>query len=491
MRRIAILASFCLAAACVSSAACSGKPEFLYQDPHVSVDRRTEDLLRRMTPEEKRDVAHGNKRLGIPTLHVETTGPASGLALVATWNPELVAKVAAVTPSAFGYYGEDPWLAARMAVAWTGAVQAEGRIGQMLNFPCSTTSDLGERVLNEIYFPPFRASIEEAGLWSVGIDGCPDPKELRDWGFRGFAMPLRSDAPDDTARRILRAMFAAGFFDPLPPQKIADPAERKRIERIAGGQSVVLLKNESGLLPLYAMRLKSIGVKGSKALAGAIRQRAGATPVIEGDGDIDIAVSGDRIDIFEPPRGRSASLAVWTTDMDAVTDVVFGGVNPSGKLPVTIPKSPLNARDGIYVGYRYFDKNNIAPLYPFGFGLSYTTFDWSDLRIFPVSPRYGQTVEVVVKVRNSGARAGTETVEVYVHQAKSGLERPPQELKAFNRVELKPGETKDVAVTLDRHSMSFYDPSAHDWAAEPGVFEVLVGASSRDIRLRGSFQLFP
>jgi beta-glucosidase len=174
----------------------------------------------------------------------------------------------------------------------------------------------------------------------------------------------------------------------------------------------------------------------------------------------------------------------------AATDVIFGDVNPSGKLPVTVPKAPVNDRDGIFVGYRYFDQHNIEPLFPFGFGLSYTTFDWSDLRIFPATPRYGQQVQAVVKLRNTGTRAGTETVELYVHQVKSSLERPPKELKAFLQVELKPGESRDVPLSLDRHSMWFYDPAVKDWATEPGVFEVLAGPSSRDIRLKGSFRLF-
>jgi beta-glucosidase len=200
------------------------------------------------------------------------------------------------------------------------------------------------------------------------------------------------------------------------------------------------------------------------------------------------------VEVSEPPRGRKALLQVWNMDANAAagaTDVIFGDANPSAKLPLTLPKTPVNVHDGIYVGYRYFDKNDIEPLYAFGFGLSYTTFQWSDLRIFPATPRYGQTVQVVVKVANTGSRAGTETIEVYVHQVKSSLERPPKELKAFKQVDLKAGETEEVALTLDRHSMSFYDPAAHDWATEPGVYEVLVGASARDIRLKGSFQLFP
>jgi len=104
---------------------------------------------------------------------------------------------------------------------------------------------------------------------------------------------------------------------------------------------------------------------------------------------------------------RQALLEAWGNPV-AATDTIFGDSNPSGKLPVTLPRGPVAAHEGLYAGYRYFDKNGIEPLYPFGFGLSYTTFEWTDLRIFPASPRYGQTVQVVLRVRNTGSRVGAE-----------------------------------------------------------------------------------
>jgi beta-glucosidase len=142
------------------------------------------------------------------------------------------------------------------------------------------------------------------------------------------------------------------------------------------------------------------------------------------------------------------------------------------------------------VGYRDFDKRNVEPLFPFGYGLAYSTFAYSDLRVFPATPRYGQLVQLALKVRNTGARAGADVVQVYVHQVKSSVDRPVKELKAFQRVELKGGETREVTFELDRRSMSFYDPMMKTWATEPGVFEVLVGASAGDIRLKRSFELF-
>jgi hypothetical protein len=470
MVRFALLASICL-----ESLSCSRGPEFPYQDARFSVDKRTEDLLGRMTQAEKQELMKAGwaatpaiPRLGIPSLKVGSAGVPHDLE--ATWNPEIVTRLGqqmAADEPAFTPLG-DPWLSSRMAVAWVRGVQEVGGIAVLRNLPCGSEA----RAANEQELPAFRSAIEEAGLWAIDAGRCGDDSALlidtidRDWGFRGFffapggAAPPGID-PTEQARRVLRAMLASGVFDGQAPK--TDPVERKRVERIAAEQSVVLLSNEGGLLPIYAGREKSIGVTGAKEQVDAIRARAGSTPVVDSGGSVSIRF-GPVIEVSDGTRKAT----LWGRSAVGITDVIFGDVNPSGKLPL-----PVN------------------PDFPFGFGLSYTTFDWSDLRIFPATPRYGQTVQVVLKVRNTGARFGADTVELYVHQVKSSLERPPKELKAFARVELKPGETKDVAMTLDRHSMSFYDPAVKDWATEPGVFEVLLGSSSRDIRLKGSFQLFP
>ena len=191
---------------------------------------------------------------------------------------------------------------------------------------------------------------------------------------------------------------------------------------------------------------------------------------------------------------------------NAIADVLFGDANPSGKLPVSFVKqwkdSPayghypgenlqVDYAEGIYVGYRYFDKRNIEPLFPFGYGLSYTKFDYSDLKVSPDKAAPGQPVEVTLRVRNSGSRAGVEVVELYLHDAHSKVDRPIQELKGFRRVVLAPGETRVVDFTLDRSAMAYYSTAKRDWVAEPGQFNVLVGSSSRDIRLKGSFDLEP
>jgi beta-glucosidase len=188
----------------------------------------------------------------------------------------------------------------------------------------------------------------------------------------------------------------------------------------------------------------------------------------------------------------------------AIGDILFGRQNPSGKTPVTFPRRFEDATaygnypgrdlhvtyaEGIYVGYRGFEKRGVEPLFPFGHGLSYTTFEYSDLAVAPARAAPGEPVRVSLTVRNTGPRAGAEIVQLYVHDGHASLDRPAKELKGFSRVALAPGEFRRVTMTLDRAAMSYFDPARNDWVAEPGVFDVLVGASSADIRLRGSFDL--
>jgi beta-glucosidase len=188
----------------------------------------------------------------------------------------------------------------------------------------------------------------------------------------------------------------------------------------------------------------------------------------------------------------------------AIADVLFGDVDPSGKLPFSFindfkespaygnyPGEDLHVKyaEGIYVGYRYFDKHGIAPQFPFGYGLSYTSFGYSDLKIKPGKAASGQTFEVSLKLRNQGKRAGAEVVQLYVHDGHSSVDRPVKELKGFRRVELAPGKSATVSFALDKSSLAYYSTQKKDWVAEPGTFDVLVGSSSTDIRLKGSFEL--
>jgi len=181
-------------------------------------------------------------------------------------------------------------------------------------------------------------------------------------------------------------------------------------------------------------------------------------------------------------------------------------VDASGRLPCTFPKqladSPAHAlnaypgvngvetyTEGLLVGYRWFDSKQIEPLFPFGYGLSYTKFAYANLQILPVSDPANPSVTVQFDLTNTGQRAGSEVPQVYVQQVNPSLPRPPKELKGFAKVTLKPGETQKVSIRLDRNAFAFYDPDKKGWVAEKGDFKILLGSSSRDIHLQGACQL--
>jgi beta-glucosidase len=208
--------------------------------------------------------------------------------------------------------------------------------------------------------------------------------------------------------------------------------------------------------------------------------------------------------------GRTPAVVVaWYLGQETgrtIPAILFGDANPSGKLPVTFLKawrdSPAYGNypgrnltvqydEGIYVGYRHFDKKNIEPLFPFGHGLSYTTFAYSDLKVSPQKGVSDKPVEVSLSVHNTGSKEGAEVVQFYVRDVQSSVDRPVKELKAFRRVALKPGETQTVSFSLDQSAMAFYDEGKKKWVAEPGAFEAQIGSSSRDIRLKGTFELAP
>lgn len=186
---------------------------------------------------------------------------------------------------------------------------------------------------------------------------------------------------------------------------------------------------------------------------------------------------------------------------EAVADLLFGTVSPSGKLaetyPVKLSDTPafLNYpgmggraeyREGIFVGYRYYDKKQLKPLFPFGYGLSYTTFAYTGIETDRSDFGEDEALTVRVKVRNTGSRAGKETVQLYVRDVQCSVPRPDKELKGFAKVLLQPGEEKTVEFTLSRRAFAFYDEQIHDWRVETGGFEILAGGSSVDTPLKAT-----
>jgi beta-glucosidase len=188
----------------------------------------------------------------------------------------------------------------------------------------------------------------------------------------------------------------------------------------------------------------------------------------------------------------------------AVADVLFGRVNPSGKLAETFPlrleDTPAHVNfpgengavrygEGLFIGYRYYDAKALDVLFPFGHGLSYTTFEYSNLQVSAQSFKDVDGLSVSVDVTNAGDAAGKETVQVYVHDRESRLSRPYKELKGFAKVALEPGETKTVTVVLDERAFAYYDPAYGRWITESGEFDVLVGRSAADICLQETVRM--
>lgn len=200
-------------------------------------------------------------------------------------------------------------------------------------------------------------------------------------------------------------------------------------------------------------------------------------------------------------------LQAWYPGQEAgntIADVLFGAAEPSGRLPQTFPvrlednaahghypggNGRVRYGEGIFVGYRHHDTKHIPPLFPFGFGLSYTSFAYGNLRLSAEALQPEDTLTVTLDVTNTGQRAGQEVVQLYVRDEQSSLPRPEKELKGFLKVDLAPGETKTVTLTLGMRALAYFDDARAAWVAEAGRFEVLVGSSSRDIRARAAFTL--
>lgn len=214
-----------------------------------------------------------------------------------------------------------------------------------------------------------------------------------------------------------------------------------------------------------------------------------------------VLTGGGNVEMNNWIEKTTALIHAWYPGQEggtAIAEIIFGKINPSGKLPASFEKSwnespvynsyldsdndkHVEYTEGLYIGYRYFDKYKKEPRFPFGFGLSYTTFEYSDLNISKVNDN---EIKVSFSIKNTGEMAGAEIAQIYVTDSESSVDRPLKELKGFEKVFLNPNETKTVEVTLNKDAFEFYDIDSKSWKFENGEFIISVGASSRDIKLK-------
>lgn len=577
-------------------------------------------------------------RLNGVVIAVESKGIGNGLVETPTIN---IARVPQNGRS-FEGYGEDPYLIGQIAVHNIQGIQSQGVIANVKHYAGNNQEtdrktiddDIDERTLREIYLPAFELSIKEGHSASLmcaypkvnGAFSCENKPLLIDilkneWGFDGFVTSdfgaVHSTVPsalngldlemptgiyfgdalkaavesgqvpisviDDKLIRRFKTMIRFGIFDNPPTPKPLPEKEDGATARKLAEESMVLLKNAGGILPLNAAHLKSIAVIGpyaAKAMTGgggsshvvplytvdpvdgiktrvgskakvdfadgtdinqaaALAKAADVAIVMVGDNeregrDHSITLEGNQDQLVQAIvaanqhtvvvlKTGSAVLMPWTDqapaileawypgeeDGNAVAAVLFGDVNPSGKLPVTFPKSlddvpaskpeqypgvngVAHYSEGVFVGYRYYDAKDIQPLFPFGHGLSYTSFEYHNLRVSPASlPANGNPkVSVDLDVSNSGKVAGSEVVQLYLGMPSSKeVPQPPRQLKGFQKVHLEPGKKTHIHFELDTRAVSYWDVGSHKWAVAAGDYIIMIGSSSRDIRQRGHFQL--
>jgi beta-glucosidase len=213
-------------------------------------------------------------------------------------------------------------------------------------------------------------------------------------------------------------------------------------------------------------------------------------------------VAASPLDLNNALNCSSAVLMSWFNGSEggnAVADVLLGKINPSGKLPFTFPASLADSpafslgtfpgdnnveyKEGSLVGYRWFDTKKVKPLFPFGFGISYTEFSYSGIKTDKIKYRRDEIINISMELKNTGKMKGDEVVQLYVHRLNSQVEWPEKELKGFIRVSLNPGESKEIIMTLPISQLRYWDTKIHDWCLENGTIQLMIGSSSSDIRL--------
>ena len=305
--------------------------------------------------------------------------------------------------------------------------------------------------------------------------------------------PMVDDAYGAMLRSGIDASYADGYPAPKHDRKSIEAYIKEAVTAAAKAEVAVIFAGLTEEYEAEGFDRKTLRIPASHvALIEAVGSTNPNTVVVLAGGSV-----------VETPWAGSAkailnSVLSGEASGSAVVDILFGDVNPSGKLaetyPVRLSDTPaynffpgnhatVEYREGVYIGYRYYDTAKKDVAFPFGFGLSYTTFEYSDIKLSNKKLKMPKPLKVTFTVKNTGDVAGAEVVQVYVRDTESTIYRPDKELKAFTKIFLEPGEAKTVTLELDKRAFAFYDAALGDWHVESGDFEILVGASSRDIRL--------
>lgn len=543
----------------------------------------------------------------------------------------------------FEYFSEDPYLSTEMAASHINGVQSQG-VGTALKHFAANNQEykrmtvdtvVDERTLREIYLASFEGAVKQSQPWTLmcsynKLNGvyCSESKYLltdilkEEWGYQGFVMSdwgavnERADGLAAGLELEMPASFGEGdkkIIDAVKTGRLPESVLDKAVERLlniifraadnkksnasynreihhqaareAARESMVLLKNEDGVLPfkkgetlavigafarspryqgggsshVNPSELDDILEQVRKASGGPSRVTYSEGYKLEVD-DIDDeliyeamkrAATADAAVIFAglPERYESEgydrehmrmpanqtklieevarvqkNLVVvlsngspvempWIDKVKgvleaylggqalggAIADILLGEANPCGKLAETFPmelahnpsylnfpgeEDKVEYKEGLFVGYRYYDAKNMEPLFPFGYGLSYTTFEYTGISVDKKELSDKESLTVHVKVKNTGRVPGKEIVQLYVKDAEKSVIRPGKELKGFEKLELRPGEEKTAAFKLDKRAFAYFNTNIRDWHVESGIFEILAGSSSRDIKLK-------
>jgi len=333
--------------------------------------------------------------------------------------------------------------------------------------------------------------LDRRKLRLVGLIGAYAVRPLTGGGGSADVLPLYTINPDDGMQRMVIPMGFSGGVRALDGNDLDAAVKLAKASTVA----VVMVGSNEGEGSDHPIELAYADNKLIEAVA-AVNPKT-----------VVVLKTGGAVTM--PWLSKVAAvLEAWypgEEDGNAVAHVLFGDVNPSGKLPVSFPISAqdtlardpeswpgtgkeVHYKEGINVGYRWYQANNIKPLFPFGFGLSYTTFAYSGLAVSPLPG--GKGVAVSFQVQNTGKVAGAEVAQVYVgFPSIAEGDEAPRQLKGFEKVSLAPGESKTVHITLNPREFAYWSVDKHDWVTAPGAYKIMAGASSEDIRLEGSTQL--